>query len=97
MCIRDRDMILYASQAGIAMGIMAGQIPIRECHAVKVSAVSYTHLDVYKRQSRRRAFQCGNHWICRWVCGDDDTGCSAGVGFEKRLKIHFFCLFSICR
>ena len=33
----SKDMILYASQAGIAMGIMAGQIPIRECHAVKVS------------------------------------------------------------
>ena len=33
----SKDMILYANQAGIAMGIMAGQIPIRECHAVKVS------------------------------------------------------------
>lgn len=31
------DMILYAGQAGIAMGILAGKIPIRECHAVKMS------------------------------------------------------------
>lgn len=31
------DMVLYAVQAGIAMGVMAGRIPVRECHAVKMS------------------------------------------------------------
>lgn len=31
------NLVLYANQAGIAMGIMAEQIPIRECHAAKVS------------------------------------------------------------
>ena len=31
------NLVLYANQAGIAMGIMAEQIPIRECHAARVS------------------------------------------------------------
>lgn len=31
------NLVLYANQAGIAIGIMAEQIPIRECHAAKVS------------------------------------------------------------
>ena len=31
------NLVLYADQAGIAMGIMAGKIPIRECHAVRIS------------------------------------------------------------
>ena len=32
-----KAMVLYANQAGIAMGIMAGRIPIRECHGVRMS------------------------------------------------------------
>lgn len=31
------NLVLYANQAGVAMGIMAEQIPIRECHAARVS------------------------------------------------------------
>lgn len=31
------NLVLYANQAGIAMGIMAEKIPIRECHAVRIS------------------------------------------------------------
>lgn len=31
------DLVLYADQAGIAMGIMAGKIPVKECRAVKMS------------------------------------------------------------
>ena len=31
------NLVLYANQAGSAMGIMAEQIPIRECHAARVS------------------------------------------------------------
>lgn len=31
------NMILYANQAGIAMGIMAEKIPIKICHAVRMS------------------------------------------------------------
>ena len=30
-------LVLYAGQAGIAMGILSGKIPVRECHAVKMS------------------------------------------------------------
>lgn len=32
-----REFILYANQAGIAMGLLAGKLPIRECHAVRMS------------------------------------------------------------
>ena len=42
--------------------------------APSTCAVSYTHLDVYKRQWLRQSFGDARNWQPRSVCGDDCGG-----------------------
>ena len=45
--------------------------PILRSHSTKIAgltkAVSYTHLDVYKRQDRQRAYRYNDHTVRTWI------------------------------
>ena len=45
MCIRDREQL-----AEVAENVMKGMIDSDDVTSLDIRAVSYTHLDVYKRQ-----------------------------------------------
>ena len=57
MCIRDSTMEgrLTLCNLSIEMGARGGMIAPDEVTFEYIKAVSYTHLDVYKRQSLNRA------------------------------------------
>ena len=58
MCIRDRVSLEQTRNIGIMAHIDAGKTTTKERILYYTGAVSYTHLDVYKRQVLR---------LCLWV------------------------------
>ena len=64
MCIRDRvaiEYLVFANLAGGCLVLYNGRL-VMDIH---VRAVSYTHLDVYKRQGDNTKFMSGCHHIHR--------------------------------
>ena len=77
MCIRDRDDMLNGDGLRVVLWVSGCVHCCKECHNPitwdpngGLESVSYTHLDVYKRQAWRRTF-----WICRNDYGSADLCC----------------------
>ena len=81
MCIRDRDVIVVpGSQSGLTsiLRSVVGRGRPLLIESPSYWAVSYTHLDVYKRQARERPAGPGEDHVARVDLVD------VGVGRDNR-------------
>ena len=64
-----RGDLFYYDFGDNSGSVQSGERPVLVVQADDYNPVSYTHLDVYKRQSEYLSDDC------KGTCHDDDTGC----------------------